>query len=807
MKHLITVIFVLSVNALFAQGLKGIVQTKNQDNKPEPLPGAVIIWEGTRSGTVSAEDGTFSIGVPPRASRLIVSYIGFHTDTISYTGQKNVVVHLETSAGSTGDVNVVGEQSATFINTRDPMNFQTLSEKELCKAACCNLSESFETNASVDAAFADAVTGTRQIRMLGLDGRYTQMMFDNLPAVRGLSSTYGLTYVPGPWVKNIYIAKGVGSVVGGFESITGQINVAIKNPDTAEKLHVNAYAGNSGRTELNVVWTPDMHAHQEDHDHHEHDHEHEHEHEHDHDHEHEHEHEHDHGNEHGHDHSIHIHPVFLAHGAMSQFRTDMNGDGFMDNPLFSNIILRNEWHIAGAHGLGAQIALNYLRLRNVSGKLDYEPLDEIRSQLWGVDINTDRYEATVKAGYVFAEKPWKSFGSQWSISWHDQHGKYGFRRYNGTQLSGRANLLFASRIGSDAHKFTTGISYQYDDYIESITFNEIPQIPLSSLQLNRLEYVPGAFFEYTMNPSEKATIVGGIRADYHNIYGLLVTPRLHARYSFAETTSIKLVGGRGYRTANLLMDNVGILAGNRNIILSGNDPNGIYGMKMEDAWNTGAVLSHKFEMHHRPASITVDAYHTIFNNQVVLDLETPGLAQFYNLQGRSFSNSAQVEMQWSPLRRMELRTAYRWLEAKTDFLSGLKERPLLNRHRAFVNVAYETKAKENGAQWRFDCTVQWISRKRLPYQGEHASHMETTGGYTPDFIQVMAQATYVFRKNLEIYLGGENLTNFMVHDAIISADDPSSEFFDGSLLWGPVFGRMGYVGFRWIIPQADSDNH
>jgi len=820
MKQLTTAILLLTATITFGQGLKGIVQTAANDGKFEPLIGAVVLWEGTRSGTVSDESGKFSIGVPPNATRLIISYVGFESDTIVYSGQSNIAVNLRSSEGNTGDVTVIGETSATHINTRDPMNFQTLNEKELCKAACCNLSESFETNASIDATFADAVTGTRQIRMLGLDGRYTQMLFDNQPAVRGLSSTYGLTYVPGPWVKSIYIAKGVGSVVNGFESITGQINVAIKNPDNAERLHINAYAGNSGRTELNLIWTPDMHARQtRDHQHEEHDHdEHNHETEHDHEHEgadhaheeHEHEHEaHEHEG-HDHNHSVHIHPVFLAHGAISQLRTDMNGDGFLDNPLFSNVVLRNEWHIEGAHGLGTQIALNYLRLRNVSGKLDYDPLDEVRAQLWGVDIGTDRYEATLKAGYVFPEKPWKSFGSQWNMSWHDQSGHYGFRRYNGTQLSGRANLLFASRIGSDKHKFTTGFSYQYDDYAESITFDDIPVLPLSSMQLNRLEIVPGAFFEYTANPSEKVTLVAGLRSDYHNVYGLLVTPRIHARYSVAELTSFKLVAGRGYRTANLLMDNVGILAGNRNIVLSGNDPNGINGIQMEDAWNSGIIFSHKFQLAHREATLTVDAYHTRFNNQVVLDLETPGVAAFYNLEGRSFSNSAQAEMQWSPIRRLEVRTAYRWLEARTDFISGLKDRPLVNRHRAFVNFAYETKAKPNGAQWRFDCTVQWISRKRLPYQGAHAGHMEgmeNMDGYTPDYFQLMAQATYVFRKNLELYVGGENLTNFMVHDAIINAENPNSELFDGSMLWGPVFGRMGYLGFRWIIPAAEESEH
>lgn len=800
MRTITTGVLLLAALHSFSQGINGTVSGKKSDGTTETLIGAVVVWEGTRSGTATQSDGTFSIGVPPNAQKLIASYIGFQNDTVVYSGQNSIDFVLIPEITNGTQINIVGDQASTHISTRNPMNFQTLNEKELCKAACCNLSESFETNASIDASFADAVTGTRQIRMLGLDGRYTQMMFDNIPAVRGLASTYGLTYIPGPWVKSIYIAKGVGSVVSGYESITGQINVAIKNPDNAEKLHVNAYAGTGGRTELNVVWRPSM---QSEHDHAHGDHDEEgHIHEEGEEHEHGEEgHIHTEGDEHDEDHHTHIHPVFLAHGALSQLRTDMNGDGFLDNPLFSNIILRNEWHVETESGLGGQFTLNYLKMKNVSGKLDYDPLDEVRSQLWGVDVTTDRYEFTAKVGYVFPDKPWKSFGSQWNISWHDQRGHYGYRRYNGEQLSGRANLLFASRIGSDAHKFTTGVSYQYDDYVERITFGEIPPVTLSSMQLNRLEYVPGAFFEYTMNPAERFTLVAGVRADYHNIYGLLLTPRLHARYSVAELTSFKLVAGRGYRTANVLMDNVGILAGNRNILLQGNDENGMFGLKIEDAWNTGLIFTHKFKLNHREGTLSVDAYRTQFVNQVVLDLETPGEAKFYNLEGDSYSNSVQAEMQWSPFKRFDWRLAYRWLEVRTDYISGMLDKPLVNKHRAFTNLAYETKARNNGAQWRFDATIQWISRKRLPNPGMHEHHEgDMQSSYSNDYWQVMAQVTYVFRTNVELYVGGENLTNFMVHDAIISAENPQSDLFDGSQLWGPVFGRMGYVGLRWVIP-------
>jgi outer membrane receptor for ferrienterochelin and colicin len=796
MRIIFLVGLILSVLAAHAQGVSGTVTGAWSDGKTETLVGANIVWKDTRSGTLTNEQGKFHIGIPPGAQKLVVFYVGFQPDTIAYTGQKEINITLR-QAGSGKEIVVEGERASTYINSRDPQLFQVMNEKELCKAACCNLSESFETNASVDAAYADAITGTRQIRMLGLEGKYTQMLFDNIPAVRGLSSTYGLTYVPGPWVKNIYVTKGVGSITSGYESMAGQINVALKNPDTAERFHLNAYAGNGGRMELNLVVGPNSekegeievveeeHVHEPGEEH---------------DHEHGEEHDHDEGHEHEH---RHIKGSLLAHGAMSQLRTDMNGDGFLDNPLFSNISLRNEWHIDGHNGLGAQVALNYQNINTVSGQLDYNPTDEVRSQLWGVNTQTRRYEASTKVGYVFPGKPWKSFGSQVNALYHDQDGEYGFQTYNGQQRSGRVNLLFASRILNEANTFTTGFTYVFDDYRDTLTSN-FPIIDNNPpFAFNRQERVPGVFFEYTLKVEDKFTLVAGLREDLHNIYGPLFTPRLHARYSINDHTTVKAVGGIGYRTPVLVMDNVGMLASNRFVVIEG-DPtptNKYLGLDIEKSSNAGLIFTWKGDVLYRPASLSIDGFITTFERQVVIDYETPGYVNIYNLQGKSFSNSAQVELQWSPVRRFDVRMAYRWLEARTQYLDGLRDRPLVNRHRAFTNLAYETRKKANGSQWRFDATVQWISRKRIPFLiNNHNEHFdEPLSTWSDDYWQVMAQVTYVFKTNLELYVGGENLTNFMVHDAIIMAEDPSNQLFDGSMLWGPVFGRMGYVGLRWML--------
>jgi outer membrane receptor for ferrienterochelin and colicins len=438
----------------------------------------------------------------------------------------------------------------------------------------------------------------------------------------------------------------------------------------------------------------------------------------------------------------------------------------------------------------------------VSGQLKYNPTDEVRSQLWGVNTQTRRYEASAKVGYVFPNKPWKSFGSQWSALYHDQEGDYGFQSYNGEQRSGRVNLLFASRILNESNTFTTGFSYVFDDYRDTLQSNTTEYFH-NFYTLSRQERIPGVFFEYTLKVRDKFTLVAGLREDLHNVYGALFTPRLHARYSINDHMTLKAVGGMGYRTAVLVMDNVGMLASNRFIMIEGDEAptNKYYGLDIEKSRNAGLVFTWKGDINYRPATLSIDGFITDFESQVVVDYETPGYVYFYNLKGKSFSNSAQAELQWSPVRRLDVRMAYRWLEARTQYRAGLRDRPLVNRHRAFTNLAFETRKTPNGSQLRFDATVQWVSRKRIPFViSSHAEHdKEPLSSWSNDYWQVMAQVTYVFKTNLELYVGGENLTNFMVHDAIIMADETESSLFDGSLLWGPVFGRMGYVGLRWML--------
>lgn len=706
----------------------------------EPLAGATVFWSKTSIGALTDLDGHFEIQTTPLTDSLVVSYVGYKTKVIRYKGQEELDVKLE--LGTIGTVDIEYERHSTELSLMNPLNVQELDEKELCKAACCNLSESFETNASIDASFTDAVTGTRQIRMLGLDGKYSQITKDNIPMIRGLSTIYGLNYVPGPWIRSIQISKGVGSVTAGYESMTGQINVAMKGPTGEEKMHINAFVNQAGRVELNSVNHVDV--------------------------------------------GEHLSTSILTHGEFLDKRWDNNGDGFIDAPLKKDIIVRNEWRLHTKRVFGSY-QLTYMVQDKTSGQMGFQPNAEL-SAPWGASIQTEMIEAHAKTGYVYPDQDWKSFGSQLSFQQFRINSEMGGLPYDGFQRSYRANVLYASRINED-HSFTVGASYIQDEFDESFRGTDF----------SRVEKVPGAFVEYTWAKPELFAFVVGMRGDQHNLYGTLLSPRLHGRYSITENASVKVGAGIGHRTPNIVMENVGLQASARQWIFPINTTDANFGLPMETAANLGLNYLQKFRLFYRDASVSFDFYRTQFTDQVVIDMDMDAQqVNIYSLDGQSYSNSAQFEAQVSPLKRFDVRLAYRWLDVQTDYNAGLRAKPFVASHRAFMNLAYETKARENGGQWRFDGTLQQVGSARIPDTDANPAEFQVSDR-SSGFTLVNAQVTRVFFTDFEVYLGGENLTNFRQPSPILSAEDPYGEHFDASLVWGPIFGRMVYAGMRWTL--------
>ncbi len=741
-------LFQLGTIALCAQNsLKGVVITESEKGKLEPVPFANVYWMDSNYGTSTDSSGTFQIAIPDNATVLIASFVGYQSDTVVVEDLSQTVTLQLKSSIQLDAVEVVSRRKSTEMSFINPIKMENLSERELFKAACCNLSESFETNPSVDVNFTDAVTGVKQIHMLGLDGPYTMISRENMPGIRGLGNAYGLTFIPGTWISSIQVTKGVGSVVNGYESIAGQINTELKKPDEGEEVFVNLFASQAGRTEFNFVNTQRL--------------------------------------------SEKWGTTIMLHGNYRPWERDRNQDGFREFPLQEQINVMNRWKYFGTR-LRAQLGVQYVQDDKEGGQTDQSIEDAERSQPqfqpWRMNVNTQKAELFAKVGLVYPEFKYRSMGLQLSANYHEQNSTFGQTDYDAEQRSGYANYIYQSILGDTRHKFKTGVSLLYDEYDEKV----------DSINFRRIEQVPGAYFEYTFTPNPNLTLVAGIRADHHNLFGTFVTPRLHFRYAYDEQTVVRLLGGSGQRTANVFAEHQAMFATSRQIGLLGNR-NLPYGLQAERAWNVGFNLTRDFRLAYREGYVSFDLYRTDFEQQVVYDLyQSADQALFYNLDGRSYSTSFQAEVSYELLKFLDMRLAYRWLEVRTDYLSGQRQKPFVPKHRLFANFAYETQSSLSGANWTFDLTAQWIGEQDIP--GTETNPVEfQRSSKSPAFSLFNTQVTRNFNKKWAVYAGMENIFDFRQDNPIIDANNPFGNNFDASLVWGPIFGRMIYGGVRFRI--------
>lgn len=731
----------ISAPTIETHTITGIILEEDKKGKLFPLINATVHSLNTSYSTTTDNSGVFQLACALPV-KLLVSYVGFKTDTVNITSASDIKIILKNSSTTNlNEVIVKSRNQATYISSLSTFNTLNIGSKELTKAACCNLSESFETSPSVDVNYTDAITGIKQIQLLGLSGNYTQITTENTPEIRGLASSYGLTFIPGPWIDGIQVTKGTGSVANGYESIAGQINVEEKKPDKMDKLFINGYANNLGRFEttlnlsktLNDKWST----------------------------------------------------ALLAHVNGVGTKTDDNKDGFLDIPTGRQFNVINRWRYADSKGIFAQFAIKVLNDHRQAGETGFNPsTDKFTTNKYGVGINVAQYAFTGKLGYVFPQQKYKSIGFIFSANTYNNNSYYGLTKYEGKQTSVYANLIYQSIIGTTAHKFRTGLSFTNDNY------NEI----YNTINFKRYEIVPGTFFEYTYTPTSKFTAIAGLRLDYHNEYGLIATPRLNLKYDFTPKTNLRFSAGSGFRTANIFAENAGLFASARQYNIVNPSANYGYGLNPEKAWNYGVNFVHNFKVNNHAGSLSLDAYHTSFTNQVVVDVDAnPQKILFYNLHGKSFSNSVQTEFNYELVKKLDVRLAYRWLDVQTNYNGPLLEKPLIAKHRAFLNVAYETSN-----HWKFDYTTQWFSKKRLPNTSTNPMDKQM-GNYSPSFIQMSAQVTKEFSRKLDVYIGAENLTNYAQKNVIISANEPFNKYFDGSIIWGPVNGRVLYAGVRFKI--------
>lgn len=728
MKYLLIIQYTLLQSiALQAQTVTGMIA----DIQHQPLIGATILEEGTQNGTVTNGKGQFSLTLSNRENELIISYSGYVTDTITANFSAPMHIMLQENTEELEEV-VVSTQS-TFLDKLESLHTEVITEAELTKAACCNLSESFETNASVDVSFTDAVSGAKTIRMLGLDGRYVQINRENIPNVRGLAGRYGLSYIPGTWIQTIDVGKGAGTVVNGYESMTGQINVELKKPENGEKLYLNAYANSFGRLELNAntaqkindKWSTGV----------------------------------------------------LFHTNYFNNEIDNNDDGFLDLPKGRQVNVLNRYKYEGEKVV-SQIGFTFMRDEKAGGQLGFGFDDDFRSSSeYGLTSNTTRMEIFGKTGLLFPHKPYKGWGFIYAGSYLDIDGGFGRKNYEGEETTLYGNIIFQNIIGNSNHQYKTGASILYDN------FDEI----YADSSFNRQEVVPGLYYEYTYTPGEKFSLLAGARTDFHNLYGTYFTPRLHTRYQLTKNTTLRAAVGKGYRTPNVIVENSSVLVSSRQLIVEERP-------RPEVSWNMGGSVVTAANIGDKKLNLIADYFYTTFENQLIYDMDAnSSQLRIYNLRGKSYAHSFQLEGSYQFSDRLSAKAAYKYYDVRATINGALRQVPFNAQNRFFINGSYATRFDK----WEADATLQWYGTKRLPDTSDKLAEFQRPA-FSPDFFLLNAQVSRGFRWG-NIYLGSENLLGFTQDRPIIDAENPFGDQFDASIVWAPIAGRMVYVGFRYKL--------
>ena len=734
-KNIIAVLALLNIYFFSAAQTKisGSVYEINDHKKKTPLPGATLHWLGTTIGTSTNADGKFSLNRVDNINKLVVQHVTYPTDTLTITDDKMEVSILLTGGHVLNEVTI--RSSEGMLVSVKPIAAQIITIDGLRKAACCNLAESFEQTASVDMSYSDAVTGAKHIQMLGLAGIYTQIMLENVPLIRGLSSPFGFGFVPGSWMESIQVSKGTSSVINGYESITGQINVEYKKPENnTEKVFLNLYGDHMGKAELNFNTV--------------------------------------------HSFGGKAQTMFLIHAGKQFMKNDNNNDGFLDIPLSNQINILNRWDYHIPKKLEGRTSISYVWENREGGQNNFNyKNDYLTTNHYGFGTDNKRLNITSKNGFLF-KKNGRSLGTILSLTNHDAHSFFGLRTYNAIQNSIYANLIYEDYIGkTNAHKLNFGASYQFDSY----------QNNLNDSTFDIVESVPGIFAQYTYNYHDKFVAIAGVRADYFNNEILFFTPRFHFKWAITPHLSVRGTAGKGYRTPLIYAEQIAVMSSSRQFLFKEK-------IKPEEAWNFGINFTNAFEMNKKDASISLDFYRTDFVNQAVIDLdENPQFAIIYNLKGISYSNSTQIETILYPLKSFELILAYRFNDVRQTIGNSLKERPMTSQHKALVNLGYATKYEK----WKFDFTAQWHGSMRLPETTLNPVEYQLSER-SPDYFLFNTQITRK-TKHIDYYAGIENIGDFKQKNPIISANNPFGSYFDSSIIWGPIKGRMFFAGIRYTL--------
>ena len=778
-KSLFTLIAAICAITASAQNITGRVM----DAAGNPLPGASVYWADTNIGEAADINGYFRLHRVKDYNRLVGSVVGYTNDTVTVTKETSEVFFNLAEGVAVESVVVEGTLGGNYISHEGILKNENISFAGLCKMACCNLAESFENSASVTVGYSDAISGARQIKMLGLAGTYTQILDENRAIMRGLSAPYGLGYTPGMWLNSIQVSKGIASVTAGHEAVTGQINLEHRKPTDEERLFLNIYFDNELKPEVNLSTALPVTK------------------------------------------DKRLSTVILAHASADTKDYDHNGDGYRDLPMARQFNIANRWLYQGESGIQIRWGAKYVNDNRTGGQMAFKKslqsdkdgkpwYDWWREEgLYGSVVANQEANAYFKMGKpvgasIFDKEENEEIRSNFAMivdyDFFREDAIFGADKgYVGGQHAANLNLMYTHYFTYNS-SLATGITASSRWVTENLTDrtwgrddawgNSMKDNILRNFDRNETEI--GAYAEYTYNIKEKFSAVAGARYDYNAYFRKhLFTPRGHIKWNITPTTVLRGSAGLGFRPTDIITDNIGIMATGRRILFD--TPFGRDFNRMEKALTAGGSFAQTIStVNYRDMTISLDYFRTELFHSVVVDQERDANNIYiYTTNGKSYTNTYQVDLTWNPVERFDIFATFRYTDSKytitrADGSQQLVERPLVSRFKTLLNIQYATRMRK----WTFDVTAQLNGKSRIPTQTGNIEDSE----YSPIYPMFFAQVTHKI-KMWDIYLGCENIAGFRQKTPILGYADPYSTAFNSSCVWGPLMGRKIYIGVRFNL--------
>lgn len=727
---------------------------------------ATVTIRGTDKRILCDKNGNFQIDRLTEGNYTIeITAAGYfpYQKQITVSGAENINLTITlTPIENTLDQVVVSGTLKPVAVSASPVQVEIFTPQFFRKNPTPGLFDALQNVNGVRPQLNCNICNTGDIHINGLEGPYTMITIDGMPIVSSLSTVYGLSGIPNALIERVEIVKGPASSLYGSEAVGGLINIITKSPGKAAAFNADIFTNIYGEHSIDVggKWRMGKSA------------------------------------------------TVLSGLQLFNYSNpvDHNKDQFTDVTLQKRISLFNKIAWYRKENKVANIAARYFYEDRWGGDMRWNKTWRGTDSIYGESIYTSRVELLGK--YDLPGKENISLSA--SYNYHHQNSYYGTVAFMAKQHIAFAQLTWDKTISKN-WTLLSGIATRYNFYDDNTTATID-----TNQQINKPDNIilPGIFIQNEWKLNTNQLLLAGLRYDYDQRHGNIVTPRIAWKLTLPNTDIIRLNAGTGFRVVNLFTEDHAALTGARQVVIAAK-------LKPEQSYNFNMNYAKKMRWGNTFVGIDIAAWYTYFTNQIIPDYITNVNQIIYNnLDGNAVSKGITINTDWSFGHRLKLLAGITMMDVykrEINKSTGLTERtrPLLTEK---ITGTWSLSYTFNH-NISIDYTGNFYGAMLLPVLGE----LDPRKKESPLWSIQNIQATKKWANKIELYGGVKNLLNwtpnkgnpFIIarsHDpfdkqvefdtnggVIATPSNPNALTFDPNYVYGPNQGIRLFLGFRYTF--------